>query len=139
MGLPAPFQNPGPHLTSGLALNQAIGAGAASYTDAITALANGGQAGAPLLATRINHVATVANDNDSAMMPVSSPGAIVVIVNSGGHALQVFANTVSALQSGVEDTLNSTAGATGISIAAGKTAMLMCFAAGAWVGPVALA
>lgn len=139
MGLPTPFQTLGPHMVSGSNLNNAIAAGAGSYTDGITALANGGQTGATLLVSRLNNVKTVANANDSCMLPTSSPGAIVIIINNGANAMQLFANTVSALASGVEDTINGTAGATGISISAAHTAFLFCTAAGAWVGPVGLA
>jgi hypothetical protein len=139
MTYPAVFQNPGYCEVTGDKLNRSIGDAFASYTDAITALAGGGATGAPLLATRVNRVSTVASDNDSVMMPQSVPGANVLIQNDGAHSLQVFANTTSSLASGVLDTLNGTAGATGIAVAAGKTAILVCYAYGAWHGPVALA
>jgi hypothetical protein len=138
MGLPQPFL-PGPQLIDGSKLNTALAAGLSSYTDSIVALAGGGATGATQLTSIINRVTTVATANDSVMMPVSAPGTTVKVLNSGANTLKLFANTVSALQSGVLDTLNGTAGATGITVAAGQAAELSCYSAGAWLGAVALA
>jgi hypothetical protein len=136
---PQVFKTLGPHLISGQSLNAALGNGLANYSDAITALASGGAAGAPLLAYGINHVTVTANANDSAMMPPSLPGASVMVTNNGAQSLQVFANTTSSLPAGTLDTINGTAGATGVAVAAAKTALFMCSVYGAWFGPVALA
>lgn len=137
---PQPFATLAPAMHSGMALNKAIANGFYNSQDAITALAGGGAAGAPLVCYGLNKVTTVATANDSVMLPPSLPGAIVFLENLGGGAsLQVFANTSSSLPTGVLDTINGTAGATGIAVTNGHTAMLMCTALGAWFGPVALA
>lgn len=138
MGTPTPFAL-GPRLHDGDALNKAIANGYASYQDSITALAGGGAAGAPVLSAIVNRVTVVANANDSVVMPESTPGATIKILNSGANSLQLFANPVSSIPTGVLDTLNGTAGATGIAIAAGHAAELTCYSAGAWLGAVALA
>lgn len=129
----------GPGLQDGTTLNRVLGAGLRNYSDAIVAHAGGGTASATQLVLGINNVPTVATSADSLVMPQSVPGGFVMIVNGGVASATVYANPVSALPSGVLDTLNGTAGATGISVANGKTALLFCTAFGAWVGPVALA
>lgn len=138
---PQPFQVLAPAMHSGSALNAAIARGLRNYQDAITALAGGGAAGAPLLALGVNKVTVVASGADSVMLPPSwtALGGSVIIVNNGASSLQVFANPVSSLPSGVLDTINGTAGATGVAVANAKTAIFWATAAGAWFGPVALA
>ncbi len=139
---PQPFKTLAPIMHSGTALNAAIANGLLNYQDAITALAGGAQAGSPLLALGVNKVTVIANANDSVMLPPSGTslgGAVVVVNNTASTSLQVFANTVSSLASGVLDTINGTAGATGVAVAGAKTAIFWCTAAGAWFGPVALA
>jgi hypothetical protein len=138
---PQPFKTLAPAMHSGSALNAAISNGLLNYQDAITALAGGGAAGAPTLALGVNRLTVVATAADSVMLPPSgtSSGGSVVIVNQGVASTQVFANTVSSLATGVLDTINGTAGATGVAVANGKTAIFWTTAAGAWFGPVALA
>jgi hypothetical protein len=135
-GIPAT----GPTLQDGNKLNAAIANGLRNYFDAITALAGGGAAGAPQLVYGVNKVTTVASGNDSVQLPPSIPGASVIVENNGGgNSLQVFANVTSSLPTNVLDTINGTAGATGVAVANGKTAIFNCTAYGAWWGPVALA
>ena len=133
------FKTLGPHLVSGAALNNAIGQGSLNAQDTITALAGGGAAGAPNLALGINRASVVASAADSVMLPPSLASNIVIFQNSGANACQVFANTVSSLPAGTLDTINGTAGATGVAVGAGKMAIFCCYTTGAWVGPVALA
>lgn len=128
-----------PHLVSGDSLNRSIGAGSLNAQDTITALAGGGATGAPLLALGINRASVVASAADSVMLPQSQATSIVIFQNSGASSCQVFANNVSSLPAGTLDTINGTAGATGVAVAAGKMAIFCCFTTGAWVGPVALA
>jgi hypothetical protein len=138
---PQPFPTLAPNMPSGDALNKAIANGLRNYQDAITALAGGGAAGAPLLALGVNKITTVANANDSVQLPPSGTagGGAVVVANTSGASLQVFANSASSLPTGVLDTINGTAGATGVAVGNGKTAIFWTTAAGAWFGPVALA
>lgn len=137
--VPQAYDNLGFQMPSGEKLNRIVSQGVLSYNAALTALAGGAQVGAPVLDGGVNNIATVASANDSVVMPKSSPGKVVYLRNGSTNACQVFANTASSLPSGVQDTINGTAGATGVSIAAGKTAQFICYAYGAWLGPVALA
>lgn len=137
MGLPQPISG-GVGLLNPANVNAAIANGLRNYSDGLVALAGGGQAGSTLLALGVNFVKTVATGSDSLMLPPAVPGSVLLVKNGGANAAQVFANTQSSLPSGVEDTINGTAGATGVSVGSGATAMLMCTAYGAWFGPVAL-
>lgn len=137
---PQVYTTLGPHLVTGSGLNTSIGNGLRNYSDTITALAGGAQSAlTPVLALGVNKITTVASANDSVVLPPSKPGSVCFITNTTVTAAQIFANLTSSLPSNVEDTINGTAGATGVSLAAGKTAILMCSAYGAWFGPVALA
>lgn len=99
---------------------------------AITATPSGTQTTSYQLGGAYSNVTTVATDNDGVLAPYPAVRGIQFLVtNNGAHILTVF---------GVgTDTLNTTAGATGVAVAAGKTALFTCFQTGAWVGPVALA
>ncbi|MDE2022400.1 MAG: hypothetical protein KGI71_05830, partial [Patescibacteria group bacterium] len=99
-----------------------------SITDAITALAGGGQTGATALTTEINRVTTVATSGDSVSLPASVAGTQVWVINSGANPMQVFGAGT--------DTINGIATATGISQAAGATAVYTCNAAGNWEVPI---
>lgn len=137
MGIPQTFQ-PGPRLIDGSDLNRAIAAGLSAYQDGLVAHSGGGAAAATPLLIGINRVVTVAAGADSLLMPQSTPGATVNIRNDGASSATIYANPVSSLPSAVLDTLNGTAGATGIALAAGATAELRCYAPGAWVGAVSI-
>lgn len=126
-------------LQDGGALNAAFAAGFAGAADGIVAFAGGGQTGAIPLTAAMSNIKTVATTADSVKLPPSLPGAWISITNSGSNSLQVFSALTSSIPSNVLDTINGTAGATGVAVAAGKTAEFRCFSAGAWVGPVALA
>jgi hypothetical protein len=138
---PQPFPILAPFMPPGDALNKAIANGLLNYQDGITALAGGGAAGSPVLALGVNKLSVVATGNDSVMLPPSGAagGGAVVVSNQGVASTQVFANSVSSLPTGVLDTINGTAGATGVAVGNGKTAIFWTTAAGAWFGPVALA
>jgi hypothetical protein len=136
---PQVFPTLAPQLVAGDALNKALGNGLLNYQDAVTALAGGGAAGAPGLCIGLNRLSVVATGNDSAVLPMSLPGAQVTVINNGVASAQIFANPVSSLPSGVLDTINGTAGATGVPVGNGKIATFICTALGAWFGPVALA
>lgn len=92
-----------------------------SHKVGLTALAGGGQAGATQLTRIINRVDTVVTGNDSSKMPPCDPsrGPVIVINNDPADAMQLFASETSGVTFLVNGT--STAGATGISIARGKT------------------
>jgi hypothetical protein len=113
---------------SGGQLNKAFWNPVFSSSAGITALAGGAQTGAPVMNACINEVDTVATGNDSVQLPIAVASAMVVVSNqAASNALQIFSN-----QAGT-DTINGTAGSTGISLAAGDTAIFFCPVAGKWV------
>ncbi len=96
-----------------------------SYTDGVTAHAGGGRASAVPITTMITRVTIVASAADSVVLPPAAPGLDLTIINAAAtNAMQVFA--------GGSDTIDGTAGATGVSQAAGKTVQYISTAAGAW-------
>jgi hypothetical protein len=95
-----------------------------SATNGITAHAGGGRTSAVALTTVINRLGTVATAADSVVLPVAAPGLVLIVSNSTGTSAQVF-----ALGS---DTIDGTAGATGVALAGGKTALFSSAVAGVW-------
>lgn len=126
---PTPFL-PGPRLIDGNDLNKMFILDLASAEDAITAHAGGGQAAAYQLTAARNRVSVCATTNDSVALPPASIGASVTIRNDGAQSLQVFTKL------GDLSTINGTAGATGVAVAAASTLTLCCYsvtgAVGAW-------
>jgi hypothetical protein len=114
MAQPTPFP-PGFRTIDGSDLNKAFAEPQwATYTG-ITAQADGLRPGSPTLNPGINTVSTVAGAADSVQLPAANAGDVVVLRNAGANACQVFAYG--------SDTINGTAGSTGISVAANKTVM----------------
>lgn len=95
------------------------------YQSGLTALAGGGQAGATLLNRAINVVATVATTADSCQLPVAYGGQVVYVANTGANSTTVYGNQTAT------DTINGTAGATGVALAATKNAVYFSIP-GAW-------
>ena len=94
-------------------------------TGPLTALAGGALTGAtPRLLRGVNVVSTVATAGDSVVLRKAMAGAIVIVRNAGANAMQVFG------ESG--DTINGTAGATGISVASGKSVIFFATSNSAW-------
>jgi hypothetical protein len=90
----------------------------------LTALVGGGQAGAtPLLSTQ-NEFTTVTNDHDSCLLPPSVAGKWIVVINFGGHILDVYANA--------SETINAIAALSPFSINASKVAIFFCPRVGFW-------
>jgi hypothetical protein len=95
--------------------------------NALTAFAGGGKASALALdATKTVHrVTTVGTAADSVLMPPATVGAVHIVENAAAaNAMQVFGAGT--------DTINLVATATGVSQAAGKTAIYVCIVAGNW-------
>lgn len=91
----------------------------------ITALAGGGRsASTPPLLRGVNIVGTVATTGDSVVLRKAMAGAIVIVRNAGANAMQVFASG--------SDTINGTAGSTGISVASGKSVIFFATSDSAW-------
>lgn len=93
----------------------------------LTALANGGQSAAtPAFSNAFNTVATVANANDSYCLPPAKSGLRICVTNSSANPMQIFGAF------GLTDKINATIGATGVSLAAGATALFICSNDGQW-------
>jgi hypothetical protein len=91
----------------------------------LTALANGGQAGATQLQLGLNRLGTVATNGDSVLLPPATPGAIVVVVNAGAASANVF-------PSGATDIINALAVQTALAVAAAAVTIFFCTLAGKW-------
>jgi len=100
-------------------------AGQRSTESGITATPSGTQATSFQITSAINNVSAVANAADGVRLPPSYAGAVVFIVNShASNACQVFAHGTA--------TINGVAGSTGVSQAAGKSALYVCPVRGQW-------
>lgn len=92
--------------------------------DALTATVGGAQAGTALR-PGVNRVTTVASAADSVQLPASSPGMIVIVMNSAAaNAVAVFGQT--------GDTINAIAANSAFSVVANKVAIFFCAVAGKW-------
>jgi len=100
--------------------------GIASFQNGITATAGGTRAAAYPLTAAFNRIAVCATAADSVALPPALGGQEVTVINSGAAATQVFAAV------GTSDTINGTAGATGISLAAAGKAQFVSPGAGLW-------
>lgn len=97
----------------------------ASSASDITAFAGGGQTSATQLNAAVNEVVTVGSAADSVKLPPSFAGARVVVINAhASNAIQVFGHNTA--------TINGVAAGTGVSQAAGKTAIYYCPVPGKW-------
>jgi hypothetical protein len=83
-----------------------------SFTDNVTALAGGAQAGSPVMSSMFNRVSTVATAGDSVQLPpaASIPGGCICVFNNTAKNLTVYG------ANGSTDTINSTAGSTGVTM-----------------------
>lgn len=91
----------------------------------ITALAGGGRsASTPVLRTGFNRVSVCATNADSVVLPPAIGGSFVVVANKGAADLTVFGNG--------SDTIDGTAGATGVTQADPLTAIYFCITDTIW-------
>lgn len=97
-----------------------------SFQNNITATAGGTRAAAYPLTAAFNRVSVCATAADSVALPPAVGGQEVTLINSGAAATQVFA------ANGTNDTINGTAGATGISLAAAGKAQFVSPGFGLW-------
>jgi len=92
----------------------------------ISANATGTQAGATPLTGMINSVNVSGAANSAVLLPVSAPGMQLIVGNIAANAVNVFPQ--------VNEKINSVAANGALSVAAGKSAMFVCAAAGQWHG-----
>lgn len=81
------------------------------------------RAGAFVIAYELTRFSTVAAST-GAVLPAAAAGLSFTIINAGANTLTVYANG--------SDTINGTAGATGVSLASGKTATYFSASTGTW-------
>lgn len=120
---PGPQFNSGRHLMDGDAMNKISGAIFAAAST-ITATAGGGRANAFPINAAKNQISVCATGADSVVLPPSFPGLEVFIQNDGAASCQVFGNG--------SDTIQGTAGAIGVALANGATALYVCILTGQW-------
>lgn len=111
-------------LPRGETLTQGQQASLYSGEYAITATAAGTKANAFQLSQVINQISVCATNNDSVLLPASSPGMIVWIVNDGAATCQVYGKGT--------DTIDGVATATGVVLSNAKRAAFICTAPGKW-------
>lgn len=97
---------------------------ASSTTNAITAHAGGTQALGVPLTTGINRVTVVGTGGDSVVLPASTPGVSVVVVNTAALSLNVFP--------AVGDQVNALGANAAFAVATTKVAAFFCTNAGQW-------
>lgn len=95
-----------------------------SSTDNLTAHAGGGQTNALALSTEVNRVTTAATAGDSVMLPPSSPGLTIFVINHGAKPIQVYGSGT--------DTIDDVATATGVSQMQGSNTIYTCATTGKW-------
>jgi hypothetical protein len=94
----------------------------------LTAHAGGAQTLAVPVRQACTLIAVCATAGDSVQLPPAVGGQVLWVTNAGAASAQVF----GAL--GSTDTINGTAGATGVALAAGKSVTYVSPLAGAWFG-----
>lgn len=124
MNVIQPKPVPGFALQNGLLLANLMGGMNFLAQNGLTAKAGGGRTGATALTGPLVEVATVASAADSVVLPDAIPGSWLMVRNSGANAMTVY-----ALGS---DTLNGTAGATGVSQNNATSALYFCPTDGEW-------
>lgn len=96
-----------------------------SFQGAIVALAGGARTAlTPVLNATFCEITTVANANDSVVLPIAKVGLNVTVTNSGANSAQVFGNGT--------DTVQGAAGSVGVALAAAATAEFSCTKNGVW-------
>ena len=95
-----------------------------SIQDNITAKAGGGQAGAFQITTQTARIQTVATAGDSIMLPPSTPGLELLVINHGANPMQVFGAGA--------DTIDDVATATGVSQMQNSLVIYTCSTIGKW-------
>lgn len=120
----------GYRLEDGTALNNALAQPQWQTNYGITALAGGALSSAtPVLSLGANVVTVVATAGDSVVLPSAVAGSVVYMLNAdSADAVKVYGNG--------SDTINGTAGATGVSYAAAKRVLFIAVTNGVWIANV---
>lgn len=117
--------NLGLALQEGGAIDALLGLGGFNCQNSIVPTVGGTQTDSAKLTYGLNEVASSANDTDGVVLPPAAAGSIVVVHNSdSAQDVLVFGNG--------SDTINGTAGATGVALGQGLTGLYFCVTAGVW-------
>lgn len=122
-----PVPDPGLRLADAAAMASAInGDNQYSFASGQTALGTTQATAFNLVTTFTEFTTTPASSG--ATLPVCTPGTRRTLSNAGANALQVYTNPLEA----TPNKINATAGATGVSLAAGSNMIIWCPTAGQW-------
>lgn len=121
---PQPFSITGFATRDGNALNNQLGYPTTAYDPAITATPSGTQANSYKITAPLSLITTVTTAADSVLLPPSIAGKTFTILNEGGNNATVFASGT--------DTINGTAGATGVTQNNSTVTIYFCAAPGKW-------
>lgn len=129
MAIPSRLQ-PGQRLADDDNLNTFLATPQWQTNYGITALAGGAlSSSTPVLVLGSNVVTTVVTAGDSVVLPSAVAGSIVYMLNAdSADAVKVYGNG--------SDTINGTAGATGVSYAAAKRVLFIAVTDGVWIANV---
>lgn len=117
--------DPGPRLVDGKILADLLAAKGLDYRASMTATVSGDNTNSIALLGGINEVTVSANDTDGALLPPAEAGSVVFFHNADS------AQDVTVFGRG-SDTINGTAGSTGVAIGQGLTAIFICPRATIW-------
>ena len=118
MTIPSRF-GPGYRLHDGNAMDTVAATPQWQQSPAITAVAGALSSSTPVLTNGINVVSTTPSTG-GVTLPAGILGAVIHVRNSGSNSLTVFAQG--------SDTIDGTAGLTGVTLAAGKSALFFGYA-----------
>jgi hypothetical protein len=104
-----------------------------SYANGLVAKAGGGQSGATPIgvlsgsgAATMNRFTTVANANDSALLPPAAPGLRYYVKNAAAS------NSMNIFPAVGTDQINTLGANAAFALGAGKTVHFLCMVAGQW-------
>lgn len=121
---PQPFSITGYATRDGNALNNQLGYPTTSSENSIIATGSGTQTSSYRITAHISRVTSVVTGADGITLPSALPGKSYVVINSGGNSMTVFGNGT--------DTINGTAGATGVAQSNTTIKIYFCPIMGAW-------
>jgi hypothetical protein len=94
-------------------------------TNAITAFAGGGQGSATALTSTVNRITTCATAGDSVKLPTATAGSVVIVVNDGATAADIFPAS--------GDGINALSANTAVRLSSGSNALYSCEVTGTWI------
>ena len=114
----------GERLIAGEAVSALLGFKGLDYYGSLVAASGLTRAVATQLGTGLNEVITAAVASASVLLPVAAAGNVAVVANAGSNLIRVFATG--------SDTVNGTAGSTGVAQASAANTIYFSPRAGVW-------